>query len=294
MERFYILLPALIGVAVVLLAFAVYSVRYVRGHAPAPAAVKHNQVFGPFFATFAVWLIGPIERALLGRVSANAVTTGSLLACLGAGLAAAMGWLATAAWLYTLGGILDLIDGRLARATGVQSPAGALYDSVSDRWAELAVFTGYAWYLRESYWLLAVMAATSASMMVSYTRARGEGLGLTLSGGAMQRAERIILVGAGTMVAAMLAAAPSTEAHAPTAVGIALAVCAVTSGWTALGRWLEGYRALQARDGAARRQSPTVAPNGATTAAPSGAPIVAPNGAPKHRGEARAVPASDP
>ena len=73
---------------------------------------------------------------------------------------------------------------------------------MSDRWGELFVFAGYAWLLRDSGWLLAVIAAMGGSLMVSYTRARAEGLGVELAGGMMQRAERIMLVAIGTVIAA--------------------------------------------------------------------------------------------
>lgn len=248
LERVSIIAPALIGVAFLLAMFLVYCVRCATGNPPSVIAVKHNQVLGPFLARFLLWLLGPVERLLLGRVSANAITTASFLLCVGAAFAVAYGRLATGAWLYALGGILDLLDGRLARASGTQSAAGALFDSVSDRWAELAVFTGYIWYLRDSAWMLAAMLAVSASMMVSYTRARGEGLGLNLSGGAMQRAERIILVAVGTVIGAWLAAGTATREWAPTAIGIAMLLCGALSGVTALGRWRQGYRSLLERD----------------------------------------------
>ena len=64
------------------------------------------------------------------------------------------------------------------------------------------MFAGYAWYLHDSPWLLAVIGALGASMMVSYTRARAEGLGIDLAGGIKQRAERIVMVAGGTMIAA--------------------------------------------------------------------------------------------
>lgn len=275
MERVLILAPAIAGVAVLLTTFGVYCVRCAIGRPPQVTALKHNQIFGPFLARYMLWLLGPIERALLGRVSANAITTGSLLACVGAGVAVAFGHLATGAWLYGLGGMLDLLDGRLARASGTQSPAGALFDSVSDRWAELALFTGYAWYLQGTPWLLAVMAAVGGSMMVSYTRARGEGLGLALSGGAMQRAERIILVGVGTLVAAFLAAGSSTAAYAPTAVGVALAVCGVTAAWTAVGRWVVGYRLLQAQAPRVQAAAPAAPPSVASAGEVGPGPVPA-------------------
>lgn len=258
MERLSILAPAVLGVGFVLAAFAVYCVLCWTGHAPQVGKVKTNEVFGPFLTRYIVWLLGPIERVLVSsRVSPNLITALSLLACAGGGVAIAFGQLATGAWLYIAGGVLDLLDGRLARALGVQTQAGALFDSVADRWAELAFFTGLAWYLRDGGWLLAAMGAAGGSFMVSYTRARGEGLGIELKVGAMQRAERIVLVSIGTLIAAWFAAAPETARYAAASAGIALAVCGILSAWTAMGRWVEGYRALVAKEqpGAERRRT---------------------------------------
>jgi phosphatidylglycerophosphate synthase len=109
------------------------------------------------------------------------------------------------------------------------------------------MFAGYAWYLRDSTWLLAVMLAMGGSMMVSYTRARAEGLGLQLSGGLMQRAERIVLVAAGTIVAAWYECGdPESGAIVPVLGGTML-LCGVLSTGTAISRWVAAYRALAAR-----------------------------------------------
>jgi phosphatidylglycerophosphate synthase len=210
--------------------------------------VKHNQVLGPFMAGFIVWLIGPIERLLVGRVSPNAITAVSLLLCIGAGVAAGTHHLGTAVWLYVFGGILDILDGRLARLADMQTKSGALFDSVSDRWGELCVFAGYTWFLHDSPWMLAVVAAIGASQMVSYTRARAEGLGIQLSGGMMQRAERIVLVTGGAMLAAWYGADPETASAATPILGGTMVLCAVTSGATALSRWVTAYRALALRE----------------------------------------------
>ncbi len=254
-ERLTILAPALILVGFFVLMFLVYCGLCWAGRAPRLGTLKTNDLFGPFLTRYIIWLLQPLERALIAsRVSPNVVTGLSLLACAGAGVAIAFGHLATGAWLYVAGGVLDLLDGRLARALGRQTQAGALFDSVADRWAELALFTGFAWHLRDGGWLLAVMGAAGASLMVSYTRARGEGLGLDLKVGAMQRAERIVLVSLGTLIAAWFAASPETAPYSAAAAGIALSICGVLSAWTAVGRWLEGYRALAAREsGAASR-----------------------------------------
>jgi len=242
-DRSYLLVPALILSASTATAFIVYCGLYAIGRPPQLAEVKHNQLIGPFLAGFIVWVMSPVERLLLGRVSPNVVTAVSLAMCIVTGVAAGVGSLAAAMWLYTFGGVLDILDGRLARLGGNQTAAGALFDSVSDRWGELFVFGGYAWYLRDTPWLLAAFGAFGASMMVSYTRARAESLGIELSGGMMQRAERIVVVVFGTLAALLYG---DVEAAIPI-IGITMLICAATSAATALNRWIGAFRVLAKR-----------------------------------------------
>jgi phosphatidylglycerophosphate synthase len=248
-DRFYLLVPALGLFALFVGAFCVYGALHAVGRPPAVIGVKHNDLLGPFWAGFIVWLVGPVERVLVGRVSPNAITASSLLMCVATGVAAGTHHLGAAVWLYALAGILDILDGRIARLAGKQTASGALLDSVSDRWGELAVFAGYLWLMHDSAWLLAVFAALSASLMVSYTRARAEALGVELRDGMMQRAERIVLVSGGTLVAAWYAADVHTPAVAIPILGVTMLVCAVTSAATALRRWVVAFRVLAAREG---------------------------------------------
>lgn len=229
-------------------AFLVYAALCAAGRAPAVRAVKHNELFGPFFASFLVWVIGPFERLLVGRVSPNTITFASLALCGVTAFAAALGHLPGAVWLYVFAGILDVLDGRIARHAGKQTAAGALVDSVADRWGELLVFAGYGWLLRDSAWLLAVFAALGGSTMVSYTRARAEGLGLSVKGGLMQRAERIVLVAGGTLLAAWYQV--DDVATATTILGATMLLCGVASTGTAIGRWVTAYRQLGVREAA--------------------------------------------
>ncbi len=244
MERVYLLAPALILLAVFVIGLAVFSVLSATGKPLALRGVKHNQLFGPFLGRFLVWMMQPLERLLVGRVSANAVTALSLLLCALTGIAAATGHLTGAVWMYTVAGILDALDGRLARLNGQQTNAGALFDSVSDRWGELFALTGYIWFLRDSPWMFAALGTLGASQMVSYTRARAEGLGINLRGGMMQRAERVVLVAAGTLVAAWYGANPETVSAVVPILGGVLLVVAVASTGTALSRWVVAYREL--------------------------------------------------
>lgn len=248
MDRIYLIAPALALFALFMTAFLVYCGMCAVGRPPKIRNVKHNELFGMFFARFMLWLLSPVEKLLVGRVSPNAITTLSLLGCIITGIAAGLGHLAIAVWLYAFSGILDILDGRLARLTNSQTKSGALFDSVSDRWGELAIFTGYAWYLRETVWLLAVMGAVAGSMMVSYTRARAEGLGIDLKGGIMQRAERIVLVSGGTLVAAWYGANPESFDLVPPILGATMLICAIGSTATAVSRWIVGYRLLDARN----------------------------------------------
>jgi CDP-diacylglycerol---glycerol-3-phosphate 3-phosphatidyltransferase len=249
-DRFYLLAPPLLLLAFLCLTFVIYCALCALGKTPDVGRVKHNQFFGLYMARYLVWVIGPVERLLVGRVSPNAITAVSLAMCGACGVAAGLGNLGAAVWLYTFAGILDIVDGRIARLQNKQTTSGALFDSVSDRWGELFIFTGYAWFLRDTIWLLAVMAAIGSSMMVSYTRARAEGLQVELSGGLMQRAERIFLVVVGTLLAAWYGAADSASAasDANTILGGTMALCAIASTATALGRWIAAYRILAKRD----------------------------------------------
>ncbi|MGE0869094.1 MAG: CDP-alcohol phosphatidyltransferase family protein [Kofleriaceae bacterium] len=246
-DRIYLLAPALVLLAIFSLGFVVYCARCAVGRAPELQSVKHNQLIGPFLSGFLVWLLGPFERVLVGRVSPNAITALSLAMCAASGLALGLGHLAVGIWLYVFAGILDVLDGRIARLSNHQTASGALFDSVSDRWGELFVFAGFGWYLHHTHWLLAVMLAIGASMMVSYTRARAEGLGIELSGGMMQRAERIVLVTVGTLVAAWYGAEPETASIAVPIIGGTMVVLGVASAATAINRWVVAYRTLVAR-----------------------------------------------
>lgn len=251
MDRIYLLAPALLLLSLMTITLVVYCGLCAAGRAPEIQGAKHNQLLGPFLARYLVWLLGPLERLLIGRVSPNMVTAASLVMCGISGVAAGLGNLGGAAWLFALAGILDVLDGRLARLGNQQTKSGALFDSVSDRWGELFAFAGYAWFLRETPWLLAVMGAIGCSMMVSYTRARAEGLGVELSGGMMQRAERILLVTSGSLAAAWCATSPDSSWLTVPILGGTMLLCAVASMGTAVSRWIIAFRELARREAAA-------------------------------------------
>jgi phosphatidylglycerophosphate synthase len=245
-ERLVVLAPALIPAAIVLGGFVVYSVLTLIGRRPPKRTIKERDNAFDYLIHFFLWLIQPIERLIFSsRLTPNHLTLLALVSCVGAGLAIATHHLATAGWLYVVAGGLDILDGRLARAKKISTKSGAFLDSVTDRWGELFVFSGFAWFLRDSYWLLAVLLAMGGSVMVSYTRARGEALSIDLGGGIMQRGERIALVSAATLVTAWFDAVRETQEYGIAVIGVALTITGVLSAGTAVGRWIRGYRELE-------------------------------------------------
>jgi CDP-diacylglycerol--glycerol-3-phosphate 3-phosphatidyltransferase len=106
-----------------------------------------------------------------------------------------VGW---AGALILFAGLFDMLDGQVARIGNMSSTFGALFDSVLDRYSELIMFLGICYYLVSHHYFFSSLFAFIAligSMMVSYTRARSEGLGIQNKGGLMQRPERVVLTG---------------------------------------------------------------------------------------------------
>jgi CDP-diacylglycerol--glycerol-3-phosphate 3-phosphatidyltransferase len=102
-----------------------------------------------------------------------------------------------AGFIILAAGAMDMIDGRLARLNNQAHPFGALFDSVVDRYSELIMFFGFCYYMVTQDYLLTSLfcfIAMIGSIMVSYTRARAEGLGVNADVGVMQRPERVVLV----------------------------------------------------------------------------------------------------
>jgi len=160
----------------------------------------------------------PIAIAF-GRVglTPNGLTViGFLIAVAAAIAAAAQAWL-IAGILVIGGGVFDLFDGALARATGKVSKLGAFMDSTFDRWGEAVVYVGVVWgTLDMGLWRPVVLAAAAmgAAFMVSYTRAKAESLGFTPGTGMANiglapREVRLVILTLGLVAAGLLPGLPA-------------------------------------------------------------------------------------
>ena len=141
----------------------------------------------------------------------------------------------------------------------MKSTFGALYDSVLDRYSELIMFLGICYYLVAHHYFVSSIAAFIAligSMMVSYVRARAEGLGVEVKGGLMQRPERVVTIGLCAALSGIVAQyiggnyklfIPGIKFHVFETISIftiPLVILAVLTNITAFNRLREAKRAL--------------------------------------------------
>ncbi len=144
-------------------------------------------------------------------VNPNFFTTAGFLISIVAAYVMASGHLRWGGVLILLGGTFDVLDGKVARATDRVTKFGALYDSTLDRYSEVMIFFGLAYFFSRveiyfmgidwAIWIVvAISIAIGGSIMTSYIRARAEGLGLECKVGIMQRPERVVYLGFGAII----------------------------------------------------------------------------------------------
>jgi phosphatidylglycerophosphate synthase len=149
-------------------------------------------------------LLHPLVRLLRwAGVTPNQVTLAGLLLAVAAGLLIALGLPVAAALIVLLSGLLDALDGELARQSAGATPFGAFLDSVADHYSDLAVYLGIFWIALESgdrLTLLLVLLAMFGSLVGSHIRSRAGALGLDLKDvGFFTRAERILVFALGLL-----------------------------------------------------------------------------------------------
>lgn len=160
--------------------------------------------------------------------------------------------------LITLAGALiigfslfDMLDGQVARLGNMTTEFGAMYDSVLDRYSELVTLGGIVYYLIQAGYLFGAIIAFVAligSIMVSYVRARAEGLGIECKMGFMQRPERVVVTSLATLATGIVGEAGARSFDADIILIIAMAVIAVFANMTAFARIYHCKKALESKN----------------------------------------------
>jgi phosphatidylinositol phosphate synthase len=197
------------------------------------------------FRGFSATVLGPIARLLVRLgVSPDVVTIiGTLGVVLGALICFPQGWLWQGVLIVVIFVVSDMIDGLMAKITGKASNWGAFLDSTSDRLGDAAVFGGillYFVYRQDStLWAGIALAGLVFGQWTSYVKARAESLGFVCTGGLAARADRLVIILAGALLAGL---------GVPYVLNIAVAALAVTSMITVLQRIAQVRRQAKAAD----------------------------------------------
>ena len=164
-------------------------------------------MIGEQLRKWADWIVNPVARAI-GRtgVSPNVLTILGFLMTLGIAYVLSRGWFFWGGLLIAFAGLFDALDGAVARASNRVSRFGAFLDSTLDRFSEAVIYSGLLlYYMRHGTTLntILVYAAIIGSLMVSYARARAEGIGVEIKEGLFTRFERFVVLVAGLLLGFM-------------------------------------------------------------------------------------------
>lgn len=203
-----------------------------------------------YFRELWYFLMNPLKRKLIDwDVHPNTISFWGFFFSILAAPAFACGKFGIGGWFVILASTCDVYDGMLARAKGINNKSGAFFDSVLDRVGESAMFFGFLWWFHnDAFWYFVMFLAFASSQVVSYARARAEGLGFPNAGlrGFFQRAERMITIGIGTTLAPLVDYFyPGTGYYI---VAATLIMLCVGSAYTALARSLGIYSEIRATE----------------------------------------------
>ena len=214
-----------------------------------------SKLLGRDIKTWWILIMRPIEDYLIDKkVHPNVLTVTSLIVSAIAGFLFYKGWIFFAGIILLTGSNFDILDGRIARAQGLSSEHGAFFDSCLDRFAEIFIYLGLLGYFHTSFFSYAVFLILGTTTMVSYTRARAEGLGVDCEVGIMQRTERIVYLGAFSVFNFFGNLATSAFGYKPEdyLLKFALALILIFSSYTAIERMIHVMKRLKEREGKKR------------------------------------------
>jgi CDP-diacylglycerol--glycerol-3-phosphate 3-phosphatidyltransferase len=214
---------------------------YWRAH-PDTGSVKGSRMLS---ARVRAWYFSNLQpfEALFVRLGVQpiALTYAQVVISFACALAYAEGLIFSAGFLVLFAGTLDILDGKVARQINGASLRGAFLDSIMDRYAEFVVCAGLIVFFGSGWRVWAVLLAVLGGMMVSYARARAEGLGLRCEIGMLQRPERFVVLGFGSIFSSV---AVHVVGGRHELLAATVAALAVLSNLTALQRIVFVSRAL--------------------------------------------------
>ncbi|MBI5106482.1 MAG: CDP-alcohol phosphatidyltransferase family protein [Solirubrobacterales bacterium] len=152
------------------------------------------------------------NRLIESRLTPNAISITGLVLCVVSAVLVTQRWWILAGLAFVIGSVCDTLDGRYSRMSGKGTPFGAFLDSTLDRIEEGIVLTTVAAYFADQdneFAVGACVVAVLASLMVSYTRARAEALGVECKVGIATRAVRVVILSAGLLLADLDLLAPA-------------------------------------------------------------------------------------
>ena len=190
---------ALLNLGLILGAAFVGMRLYWRDH-PDVSEVRGSRLLSSRVRAWYFSNLDPFEELLVRRrVRPIALTYLQVVGSILCAWAYARGLVFSAGVLVLFSGTLDILDGKVARHINGDSPRGAFLDSVMDRYAEFFTFVGLMMFFGAGWRIWMVLLAILGGFMVSYTRARAEGLGVRCEIGWLQRPERFVLLGFGSI-----------------------------------------------------------------------------------------------
>ena len=199
-----------------------------------------------------VHITNPVASVLISLgITANTATIVGFIVNVTAGISLAYERLILGGILIVVGGSFDMVDGAIARIRKVSNSSGALLDSVIDRYSEGAIFMGIAAYFYKSssfYGILGVLltfATMIGAFLVSYARARSEGLAVECNVGLMQRTERLVILAVGVIANGILIDLVVNNLI----LIIVLAILTIFTHITAVHRLIHSFRHLRNRSG---------------------------------------------
>lgn len=214
-------------------------------------APESSKLLGSGLKKWWLLLMLPIEDYLLQiKIHPNVLTVSTLIVSGVTGLFYHYGLILIAGMLVLAGSTFDIFDGRVARAQGVSSEHGAFFDSCLDRFSEAFIYLGLMSFFQDTVFIYVVFLILVSTTMVSYTRARAEGLGVKCEVGMMQRTERVVYLGVlsifnfpGNLVTSALGYEPENYL-----LKLALLIMLVFSSFTAVQRMFHVMSELKQRE----------------------------------------------